>query len=396
MYDADLVASMPPELSVASGLNAVAHCVDALWGPHADPIDAALAAEGLRALNDGLRSGDTDGASRPCTAATLPRSRSPRPAPGCTTRSATCSAAAFDLPHAAMHAIVLPYVVAFNAPAAPDAAARIAAALGSIDALATGCRTCASDLDAPRALRDIGLRAEDLPEAVEVVLPAVPPNNPRPVDAAALTRLLRAAWRRGRPGRGSCMTGMSEPGRAREQELSEAVVASFAGTPDERLRTLMTALIRHLHAFVREVRLTEPEWAAAIGFLTAAGHVTDDRRQEFILLSDVLGASMQTITINDDGRRATRPRPPCSARSSSRTSPDDRAGRRHRLRRVRASRAGSRDRSGTSTVGRFPARGWRSGRPTTTASTTSSTPTAGPPRAATSSPTATASSVSGR
>ena len=83
-----------------------------------------------------------------------------------------------------------------------------------------------------------------------------------------------------------------------EQELTEAVVASFAGTPDERLRTLMTALTRHLHAFAREVRLTEPEWAAAIGFLTDAGHITDDRRQEFILLSDVLGLSMQTITIN--------------------------------------------------------------------------------------------------
>ena len=75
-------------------------------------------------------------------------------------------------------------------------------------------------------------------------------------------------------------------------------MASFAGTPDERLRTLMTALTRHLHAFAREVRLTEPEWAAAIGFLTEAGHITDDRRQEFILLSDVLGLSMQTITIN--------------------------------------------------------------------------------------------------
>jgi len=83
-----------------------------------------------------------------------------------------------------------------------------------------------------------------------------------------------------------------------EQELTETVVASFAGTPDERLRTLMTALTRHLHAFAREVRLTEPEWAAAIGFLTDAGHITDDRRQEFILLSDVLGLSMQTITIN--------------------------------------------------------------------------------------------------
>jgi hydroxyquinol 1,2-dioxygenase len=90
---------------------------------------------------------------------------------------------------------------------------------------------------------------------------------------------------------------MSEQ-EAREQELTETVVASFAGTPDERLRTLMTALTRHLHAFAREVRLTEDEWAAAIGFLTDAGHITDDKRQEFILLSDVLGLSMQTITIN--------------------------------------------------------------------------------------------------
>jgi hydroxyquinol 1,2-dioxygenase len=84
----------------------------------------------------------------------------------------------------------------------------------------------------------------------------------------------------------------------RERQLTETVVASFAGTADERLRTLMTALIRHLHAFAREVRLTESEWAAAIDFLTEAGHITDDKRQEFILLSDVLGLSMQTITIN--------------------------------------------------------------------------------------------------
>jgi hydroxyquinol 1,2-dioxygenase len=84
----------------------------------------------------------------------------------------------------------------------------------------------------------------------------------------------------------------------REQGLTDTVVASFAGTPDERLRTVVTALTRHLHAFAREVRLTEAEWAAAIAFLTDAGHITDDRRQEFILLSDVLGLSMQTITIN--------------------------------------------------------------------------------------------------
>lgn len=87
--------------------------------------------------------------------------------------------------------------------------------------------------------------------------------------------------------------------QAREEELVEHVRRSFAGTEDPRLHTLMDALVRHLHAFLRETRLTEEEWQAAIAFLTAAGHITDDRRQEFILLSDVLGASMQTIAINN-------------------------------------------------------------------------------------------------
>jgi hydroxyquinol 1,2-dioxygenase len=88
--------------------------------------------------------------------------------------------------------------------------------------------------------------------------------------------------------------------RARESDLVERVVASFAGTPDARLKELTESLTRHLHGFLSEVRLTEEEWRRAIEFLTAVGHITDDRRQEFILLSDVLGASMQTITINNE------------------------------------------------------------------------------------------------
>ena len=86
----------------------------------------------------------------------------------------------------------------------------------------------------------------------------------------------------------------------REQQLTERVLESFGGTPDPRLKELMQALTRHLHEFVREVRLTEREWQQAIDFLTATGHLTDDRRQEFILLSDVLGVSMQTITVNNE------------------------------------------------------------------------------------------------
>lgn len=85
---------------------------------------------------------------------------------------------------------------------------------------------------------------------------------------------------------------------AREEELVERVVHSFDACPDPRLKELMAGLVRHVHAYIREVRLTEEEWGAAIEFLTAAGHITDDRRQEFILLSDVLGASMQTIAVN--------------------------------------------------------------------------------------------------
>ncbi|GAA4115372.1 dioxygenase [Nocardioides fonticola] len=86
----------------------------------------------------------------------------------------------------------------------------------------------------------------------------------------------------------------------REEELVERVVSSFDACPDPRLKELMTGLVRHVHAFIRETRLTEEEWGEAIAFLTAAGHITDDQRQEFILLSDVLGASMQTIAVNNE------------------------------------------------------------------------------------------------
>lgn len=85
-----------------------------------------------------------------------------------------------------------------------------------------------------------------------------------------------------------------------EEDLIERVLASFAQTQDPRLKTVMESLTRHLHAFIRDVRLTEDEWNAAIEFLTAVGHITDDRRQEFVLLSDVLGASMQTIAVNNE------------------------------------------------------------------------------------------------
>ncbi|MGC4110077.1 MAG: dioxygenase [Nocardioides sp.] len=96
------------------------------------------------------------------------------------------------------------------------------------------------------------------------------------------------------------MSEISAEQQGREADLVERVVASFAGTPDPRTRELVEALTRHLHAFLRETRLTEEEWRRTVDFLTDVGHITDVRRQEFILLSDVLGASMQTITINNE------------------------------------------------------------------------------------------------
>ncbi|NBE50151.1 intradiol ring-cleavage dioxygenase [Streptomyces boluensis] len=89
------------------------------------------------------------------------------------------------------------------------------------------------------------------------------------------------------------------PADEREQAVTDEVVASFDGTADPRLREVMQSLVRHLHSFARDVRLSEREWEAAIEFLTRAGHITDDRRQEFVLLSDVLGLSMLAVAINE-------------------------------------------------------------------------------------------------
>jgi hydroxyquinol 1,2-dioxygenase len=83
-----------------------------------------------------------------------------------------------------------------------------------------------------------------------------------------------------------------------EQGVTDEAIASFADSGSPRYREVMQSLVRHLHSFARDVRLTTGEWEAAIGFLTRTGHITSDRRQEFILLSDVLGLSSLTVAIN--------------------------------------------------------------------------------------------------
>ncbi|NKX54807.1 maleylacetate reductase [Arthrobacter mobilis] len=197
VYDAGLTLSLPVELSVASGLNALAHCIDSLWAPRADPINAALAAEGIRALNQGLPQVAADPAGVPGREQALY---------GCYLAAVAFASAGsglhhkichvlggtFNLPHAQTHATVLPYVLAFNAPAAPEATGRIAAAFGTAGAL-EGLQALRETLDAPRALADYGFRQENIAEAVEVALPAIPASNPRPVTAENLTALLTAA-----------------------------------------------------------------------------------------------------------------------------------------------------------------------------------------------------------
>lgn len=84
-----------------------------------------------------------------------------------------------------------------------------------------------------------------------------------------------------------------------DEDLTRTVLTSFGNSSSERLQQIMQSLVKHLHAFVNDVKLTEEEWFQGIDFLTRAGDITDDKRQEFILLSDVLGISMQVIGLNN-------------------------------------------------------------------------------------------------
>lgn len=84
-----------------------------------------------------------------------------------------------------------------------------------------------------------------------------------------------------------------------QDNITQAVIARLAETPDARLKEIMTSLVQHLHAFAREVKLTEAEWFQGIEFLTRVGDITDAKRQEFILLSDTLGLSMLVVAMNN-------------------------------------------------------------------------------------------------
>lgn len=197
IYDAALTVSLPVDMSVASALNGMAHCIDSMWGPRADPINAAMASEGIRALNIGIQQVVNDpkglaGRERALYGAYLSAVSFASAGSGLHHKICHVLGGTFDLPHAQTHATVLPYVLAFNQGHAPEAAERIAAAFGTDDAL-SGLQQLRAAVDAPTALADYGFTAEGIATAVEITLGNVPANNPREVTEDNLTELLTAA-----------------------------------------------------------------------------------------------------------------------------------------------------------------------------------------------------------
>jgi maleylacetate reductase len=198
VYDAGLMLTLPVPTSVASALNAVAHCIDSMWAPRSDPIDRALALEGIRALTSGLPGvveEPLDLAAREQTlyGAYLAAVAFASAGSGLHHKICHVLGGMFGLPHAETHAVVLPHVLALNGPAVPELDRRMAAVFGTDSALA-GLLALRDEVDAPRTLRDLGLAEDDVPQAVQPVLEAVPPSNPVPVTAGIVEALVRAAW----------------------------------------------------------------------------------------------------------------------------------------------------------------------------------------------------------
>ncbi|MGI5194348.1 maleylacetate reductase [Streptomyces sp. CA-288835] len=202
VYDAGLLTTLPGEMTVASGLNALAHCVDSMWGPRTDPIDRALAQEGIRGLATGLPtvaddSTSVEGIEQTLYGAYLAAVAFASAGSGMHHKICHVLGGMFNLPHAQTHAAVLPYVLAFNAPHAPEAEARIAEAFGAVFRTRTanaGLAALRQVLDAPRALRDYGMPEDGIAKALAPIMKAIPANNPAPVTDENLTALLKAAW----------------------------------------------------------------------------------------------------------------------------------------------------------------------------------------------------------
>ncbi|GAA2787447.1 maleylacetate reductase and hydroxyquinol 1,2-dioxygenase domain-containing protein [Crossiella cryophila] len=285
VYDVELTLGLPVALSVTSGVNAMAHAVEALYAPQANPVTERLAVESITLLARALPRivadpADVEARADALQGAWLAGTCLGSVGMGLHHKLCHTLGGSFGLPHAETHTVVLPHAMAYNASAAPAAMCLVARALGVTDA-PRGLYDLIVRLGGPISLRELGLGRGDLSRVVELAT-AAPYPNPRPVTAEGLAALLTDAWN-------GCAPTPSGPPDL--NPLTEEVVASFANTPDPRTRELLGDLVRTLHGYVGRNDLTQPEWQRAVEFLARTGQISTPTRQEFVLLSDVLGVS---------------------------------------------------------------------------------------------------------
>jgi maleylacetate reductase len=195
IYDPDLTLGLPPAVSAASGMNAMAHCVESFWADGRTPVTLALASEGMRRFANNLPAVVADGTDREargeCLVAAWLAGTVLSVSNGLQHKLAHVLGG-LGLPHAEAHAIILPHVTRFNLQAAPDAKARVAEAFGSgdpADALANMLKT----FPTPQRLRDIGFDAGKIDFAAgEIAALAI--KSPRPVSVADVCELLQVAY----------------------------------------------------------------------------------------------------------------------------------------------------------------------------------------------------------
>ncbi|MFG2269543.1 maleylacetate reductase [Streptomyces chartreusis] len=196
VYDLELTLSLPVPLSVTSGVNAIAHAVEALYAPDTSPLIALMAEEGVRALAGALPAVVSDPGSRAARGRALYGAWLCGSCLGATTmglhhKLCHVLGGTFGLPHAETHTVVLPYALAYNASAAPEAVAAVARALDAADA-PTALWELAGRLGAPRSLAELGLTEADLATAAEQATNQAY-ANPRPVTSDGVLAVLRAA-----------------------------------------------------------------------------------------------------------------------------------------------------------------------------------------------------------
>ena len=201
IYDPELTLGLPPGVSGTSGMNAIAHCVEALYAANANPITSLMAEEGIRALGASLKlvvraPADLEARSQALYGAWLGGAALGAVGMGLHHKLCHVLGGSFDLPHAEVHTLILPQAAAYNRRAAPAAMARIARALDAADA-PTALFDLATGLGAEMRLAAFGLGAADLERATELALQS-PYPNPAPVTREGVRALLEDAFH-GRP-----------------------------------------------------------------------------------------------------------------------------------------------------------------------------------------------------